>query len=115
MRTQEEKMIKAIRNRKNWDGPNTSVRIAHVAAGEEITVCLFGNLIATIRPSDKKMIVTDAGWTTATTKSRINTLLNEFTPLGGIFQKQKKWYFWYRSSDKIVPWKGQKTVRTRTI
>lgn len=74
-----------------------------------ISVRLHGNEIAAIRPIEGTVRVSDCGWQTNTTKSRLNALISALTKHGhdgGISQKNGEWL-------QIAPtgaqykWKGQ--------
>lgn len=59
-----------------------------------IHVKLHGNLIASFYPATDTFTVSDAGWQTTTTKSRINALLSVFNPSAGrLYAKSFDWYF----------------------
>lgn len=71
MRVIEQKMIKAIREKKNFDLSNTSV----VNTRKGLSVYLFRNIIAEITDSEIKIFP----WGSSTTRSRLNALLDELT------------------------------------
>lgn len=87
MRKIEAQMNSAIRSKTNFSKANTQVtwndRIA--------SVYLHGNLIAKV--GDTFVQVFDGGWQSVTTKSRLNALLSEVTPDGGVFQRDWTWYY----------------------
>jgi hypothetical protein len=90
MRKIEQRMVDAIRNRKNFRLDNTEVR----QNGNSTAVLLHGNLIATI---DWIGGVCGVGFEnpkhqTATTKSRMNAVLRELCGVG-VYQHRKVWYF----------------------
>ena len=105
MRKVEARMIQAIRElieRADFDGTllkvdNTTVSqshhgIAHTPGYERIiSVRLHGNEIAAIRPAEATLWVSDCGWRTATTKSRLNILIGAFTRHTGISQVKGEW------------------------
>ena len=105
MRKVEAQMIMAIRdllNRADHDGRamftgNTEVLQCHHGVAKtpgyqrEISVLLHGNEIATIWPDVMQMKISDCGWQSATTKSRLNALLGAFTGRGGITQSRYVW------------------------
>ena len=90
MRKVEQQMNEAILNRKDFFKGNTSVEnyITETGAREAI-VKLHGNHIATIGDT---LQISDAGWQTVTTKSRLNALLNEFAEGCYVFQKNFDWF-----------------------
>ena len=92
MRKIETEMNAAVLTRRNFSKANTSVSIYDRIA----EVRLHGNLIA--RVGDNFVQILDGGWQSVTTKSRLNALLSEVTPDGGVFQKD---YTWYYNSSKV--------------
>jgi len=87
MRKIETQMNSAIANRENFSKANTQVTIEDRVAN----VYLHGNLIA--RVGDTFVQILDGGWQSVTTKSRLNALLSEVLPSGGVFQKDFTWYY----------------------
>ena len=80
-------MIEAIKGNKNWSSGNTQV-VTNMGVS---TVYLHGNKIAMI--DDTSMTIFDGGWKSNTTKSRLNTLCDEFCIAGeGVFQENFLWY-----------------------
>jgi hypothetical protein len=71
-----------------------------------IRVELHGNLICRIWPADQILEVSDAGWRTNTTKSRINVILSCLCGDGkkspSVHQKDGEWFL-----GKGVPWQGR--------
>jgi len=92
MRKIESEMNAAVLTRRNFSKANTSVTINDRIA----EVRLHGNLIA--RVGDNFVQILDGGWQSVTTKSRLNALLSDVTPDGGVFQKD---YVWYYNSSKV--------------
>ena len=88
MRKIEEQMNTAIRYRRNWAGSNTMVRVSR----EVVEVFLHGNHIASVDTATNDLTLFDGGWQSVTTKSRLNALIEEFTPEGLIFQKDWQWF-----------------------
>ena len=90
MRKIEQQMNEAILNRKDFFKGNTSVENYITETGvREAIVKLHGNHIATIGDT---LQISDAGWQTVTTKSRLNALLNEFAEGCYLFQKNFDWF-----------------------
>ena len=71
MRKIEADMIEAIKSHRSWKSGNTQVQIC--SKDNSLGVFLYGNLIAT--ECKNGWMITDAGWQTATTKSRLNAIL----------------------------------------
>ena len=90
MRKVEQQMNEAILNRKDFFKGNTSVQHYTTETGaREAVVHLHGNHIATVGDT---LQISDAGWQTVTTKSRLNALCNEFAEGCYVFQKNFDWF-----------------------
>lgn len=83
MRKIEQQMIDAIQYSKNWRSGNTQVRVIHhgiygtPSYEMECQVFLHNHLICSIWNRDfKHPVLSDCGWQTVTTKSRINAILD---------------------------------------
>ena len=96
MRKIEAAMVNAVNNGLDWHSGNTSVDVTD----HGITVRLHGNKIAQLDPELNCLWVTDAGWQTTTTKSRLNALLQGVTQRGHIYQKDFIWYL-ERGGDSV--------------
>lgn len=96
MRVIERKMLDAIRTGKSWELDNTRV---YVNPSGTVDVHLFGNLICIIKPNDT-LTVWHRGWDTATTKSRLNVILNAYN-LPTISQKNYTWYIGKDGNDTL--------------
>lgn len=73
-----------------------------------ISVRPHGNEIAAIRPDEGTVWVSDCGWQTVTTKSRINTIIRCLTRHGKdstITQRNHKWV--QVNNGAAYEWKGQ--------
>jgi hypothetical protein len=92
MRKIEEQMIQAIVKKKSWRNGNTEVNFNDNA----FAVNLYRTTIATAKrkpdSNDWEMTVRNGGYTSNTTKSRLNALLDYFCPGTGISQKDFEWY-----------------------
>lgn len=95
MRLIEKQMNTAILNNQNWSKDNT--KVTYDAQNDVSEVYLFGHLIAKIGETWIQLF--DAGYQTATTKSRLNAILsahgcdNEY-----VFQKNFDWFLNYQGS-----------------
>ena len=88
MKKVTEKTVRAFRAFKNCKLSNTEVYVQ----SNWIFYYLHGNGIAGYDKINKKLVVSDAGWRTNTTKERLNGILREFG-LGSIYQKNREWFF----------------------
>ena len=91
MRKIERQMLQAINTPgKQWSNSNTRVRWSKDQSFVE--VLLHGHIIASINWATNKMALSDCGWQTVTTKSRLNALLNDLVPGATIYQQDFVWY-----------------------
>ena len=90
MRKIERQMLQAIVDDKDWSKDNTRVESGFHYAN----VYLFDNKIAEYNRTDMTLKVNNCGYTTNTTKARLNALIDfVFGGLGnGIFQHNWNWY-----------------------
>ena len=95
MRKIERQMNFAISNKGNWAGSNTSVSY------NENTNCssvyLHGHQIATVDHNTNAVKLSSCGYTTVTTKSRLNALLSEVKYGCRVFQKNWEWFVSYNN------------------
>jgi hypothetical protein len=94
MRKIEHEMITAIKEKRCWGNSNTEVVVNSSKYienyKEEVLIFLHGNLIATIIPNSE-VTISDCGYQTATTKSRLNAILWELAK-ARIYSKNSIWY-----------------------
>ena len=93
-------MNEAILSGKDFFSSNTSVEHSFNSKTQEpeAIVNLHGNHIATIGDT---LQISDAGWQTVTTKSRLNALLDEFADGCYVFQKNFDWFLGDRDGNTI--------------
>jgi hypothetical protein len=107
MRVIEEKMNRAIRERKNWCNANTAV---HYEEGNCISrVYLHGNKIAEI--GEGFITLYDGGWQSATTKSRLSAILREHGASDAIYQKNFKWFVYNGKTKESEEFASGMTLR----
>ena len=94
MRKIEQQMNRAIANRSNWAGSNTTV--TYNDSTNCSSVFLHGHNIATVDHSTNAVKISSCGWQTVTTKSRLNAILSEVKYGCSVFQKQWNWYVSFR-------------------
>ena len=92
MRKIERQMLGAINTPgKDWRNNNTSVEWNHNDTACDVR--LHGHKIAAIDFAKHVLIISDCGWQTSTTKSRLNALLGDLTPgRAGIYQRNYQWF-----------------------
>lgn len=98
MRKIEREMIQAIIDRKDWHKANTSVDITPMYA----EICLHGHLIAKYNLNTMELHISHQGWTTNTTKSRLNSLASFVTGKYAVWQKNFEWFL-CNSKGETVP------------
>jgi len=112
LRKIDAEMNKAVRDRVPYFNNNTEVKVSKFGI---VYVFLFGNLIASfsgnysmvfhkgcVEMDDLEMKKSGKEkWKTATTKRRLNALLQEFLPDTKLYQDKGEWYFsrWHFSKD----------------
>lgn len=121
MRKIEQQMIQAINDLLGkadhdgiyWKSGNMIVEqnhhgIAHTPGYQRIiSVRLHGNEICAIRPAEGTVWISDCGWQTATTKSRLWALMNAFTRRPySLCQHQHQWLRIMPSGAQCA-WEGQ--------
>lgn len=101
MRKIEREMIEAISKCKSYSKDNTQVTINDYW---EVQVYLHGNRIAIIQ--NNKLLLSDKGYQTKTTKSRLNAILSHYN-LPTIYSKNYQWFI----GDE--EWNGTKTFEIK--
>ncbi len=91
MRLIEKQMNFALSNRANWSKSNTSV--VYNESTDCSSVYLHGHQIATLDHVNQALKLSSCGYTTNTTKSRLNAILDEIDYGCKVFQKNWNWYF----------------------
>ena len=94
MRKIERQMNFAISNKGDWSSSNT--RVEFTTTTNCSSVFLHGHNIATFDHNLKAVKLSSCGWTTNTTKSRLNAILSEVKYGCSVFQKQWNWYDSFR-------------------
>ncbi len=105
MRKLEEKMIELIKDKTSGrSGKNTEIKIVRldIAKDSRAEILLHGNLIATYYYMEDIIFLYTAGWTSRTTKSRLNSLLNGLGFIQSVKQKNFKWYVCDREFEEGV-------------
>jgi hypothetical protein len=93
MRVIEKKMIEAIRNRKDMSLDNTVVKHGEATS----VVFLHKHPIAIFVWADNTVAVSNCGWDTTTTKSRLNAVLRTFCNTGIHAHR----FVWYMGDNKF--------------
>ncbi len=90
MRVIEKQMMQAIRQGKSWRLDNTEVRHIDVDGSRITLVYLHNNLIAEIGLT--RITLWNRGYSTQTTKSRINAILSGIGSGLHVYQKSYVWH-----------------------
>ena len=88
-------MNRAIVNRNNWSNSNTFVE--YNSNTDCSTIVLHRTAIATYDHKNQALKLNTGGWSTVTTKSRLNAILSELIAGASVFQKQFNWYLNYNN------------------
>ena len=95
MRKLERQMNFAISNKADWKGVNTQVLYNNSTNCS--SVYLHGHQIATLCHETKALKLSSCGYTTVTTKSRLNAILDEVKYGCRVFQKNWNWFVSYNN------------------
>ena len=95
MRKIEKQMNFALSNRSNWSKDNT--RVEFNSNTNCSSVYLHGHQIATFDHNLKAVKLSSCGYTTNTTKSRLNAILDEVKYGCKVFQKNWNWFVSYNN------------------
>ena len=95
MRKIESQMNRAIRTKADWSSSNTQVSYNDLTNCSEVR--LHGHSIATFDHNLKAVKISSCGWTTNTTKSRLNAILDEVKYGCKVFQKNWNWFVSYNN------------------
>ena len=99
MRKIEREMIQAIVDRRGWHKSNTAVK---VHSPHHVEVLLHGNSIASYYSDGAGVLeLRHCGWTTPTTKSRLNAILQFVTGSARVFQKDYDWFVTLPSGETV--------------
>ena len=109
MRKLEKQMNFALSNKGNWNGSNTSVLYNETSNCS--SVYLHGHQIATLDHSTKALKLSSCGYTTVTTKSRLNAILDEGKWGCKVFQKNFNWFVSYNNQTQSF-WDGMILIDT---
>jgi len=91
MRKIAQDAARAFCNNRKFSRDNTQVRTSTTIGDKPMTeLILHGHVIA--RRRNDQLFVTQAGWPTVTTKSRLNALLDELNSGTRFFQKNHEQY-----------------------
>ena len=93
MRKIEQQMNRAIVNKNDWSNSNTFVEYNSVTNCS--TVVLHRTAIAVYDHNLKAVKLNSGGYTTNTTKSRLNAILEEVKFGAKVFQKNFNWFISY--------------------
>ena len=88
-------MNMAITHKTDWSSSNTRVEYNNLSNCSSIY--LHGHQIATVDHNLKAVKLSSCGYTTNTTKSRLNAILDEVKYGCRVFQKQWDWFVSYNN------------------
>ena len=96
-------MNRAIVNRNNWSNSNTFVE--YNSFTDCSTIVLHRTAIAVYDHKNQALKLNTGGYTTNTTKSRLNAILDEVMYGAKVFQKNFDWYLSY-NNQTVDFWDG---------
>ena len=96
-------MNRAIVNRNNWSNSNTFVE--YNSFTDCSTIVLHRTAIAVYDHKNQALKLNSGGYTTNTTKSRLNAILDELMYGAKVFQKNWDWYLSY-NNQTVDFWDG---------
>ena len=96
-------MNRAIVNRNNWSNSNTFVD--YNSNTDCSTIVLHRTAIAVYDHKNQALKLNSGGYTTNTTKSRLNAILDELMYGAKVFQKNWDWYLSY-NNQTVDFWDG---------
>ena len=96
-------MNRAIVNRNNWSNSNTFVD--YNSNTDCSTIVLHRTAIAVYDHKNQALKLNSGGYTTNTTKSRLNAILDEVMYGAKVFQKNWDWYLSY-NNQTVDFWDG---------
>ena len=103
MRKIERLMNMAITHKTDWSSSNTRVEYNNLSNCS--TIYLHGHQIAAVDHNLKAVKLSSCGYTTNTTKSRLNAILDEVKYGCKVFQKNFDWFVSY--NDQVASfWDG---------
>ena len=95
MRKIEQAMNRAIVNKNDWANSNTQVN--YNSNTNCSSIYLHGHLICTFDHNTQAVKLDSCGYTTNTTKSRLNAILDEVKYGAKVFQKNFNWCVKYQN------------------
>ena len=96
MRKIEQQMNRAIVNKNDWSNSNTFVD--YNSNTNCSTVVLHRTAIAVYDHNTKAVKLNSGGYTTNTTKSRLNAILQGLIGCASVYQKNWNWFLSYNNS-----------------
>ena len=103
MRKIEEQMNRAVVNKNNWSNSNTFVE--YNESTNCSTVVLHRTAIAVYDHNTNALKLNSGGYTTNTTKSRLNAILQGIIGCASVYQKNWDWYLSY-NNQTVDFWDG---------
>ena len=99
MRKIESQMNRAIVNKNDWmvDSNHSNTSVEYNNNTNCSTVVLYNTAIATYDHNTQALKLNSGGYTTVTTKSRLNAILQELIGCASVFQKNFNWFLNYNN------------------
>jgi len=90
MKKIEQRMCKAMLYKESFKTGNTEVE--YVPYENKSFAYLWGSCVGTLHHETRELTVSSCGYSTVTTKSRINAMLSYFNTGAKVHQKNFEWY-----------------------
>ena len=99
MRKIEQQMNRAIVNKADWmiDSNHSNTSVEYNNNTNCSTVVLYNTAIATYDHNTQALKLNSGGYTTVTTKSRLNAILQEVITGASVFQRNWNWFLNYNN------------------
>ena len=99
MRKIESQMNRAIVNKNDWmvDSNHSNTSVEYNSNTNCSTVVLYNTAIATYDHNTQALKLNTGGWSTVTTKSRLNAILSELITGASVFQRDFIWFLNYNN------------------
>ena len=99
MRKIEQQMNRAIVNKVDWmvDSLHSNTKVEYNSSTDCSTIVLFRTAIAVYDHKNQALKLNTGGYTTNTTKSRLNAILSEIFVGSCVYQKNFNWFFNYNN------------------
>ena len=107
-------MNRAIVNKVDWmvDSLHSNTKVEYNSSTDCSTIVLFRTAIAVYDHKNQALKLNSGGYTTNTTKSRLNAILQELITGASVYQHKFNWFLSYNNvthdfNDGMILWNGE--------